>query len=167
MYGTNSIKFGSYSWNVRTLYQVRFLRKLTDEMGKNEYKNSVDMLALQEMRWTDTGIMDKGKNVILYSEEQNKNSVTGFTPINHRLCIIRIAGRLFNYSIINAHAPVEDADDLKKDDFYEVLTKTYKECPRHDIKVLVGDMNAQVGRDSICEPNIDRYSLHDDTNDNG
>jgi hypothetical protein len=28
-------------------------------------------------------------------------------------------------------------------------------------------MNAQVGRDSICEPNIGRYSRHDDRNDNG
>jgi hypothetical protein len=55
----------------------------------------------------------------------------------------------------------------KKDDFYEVLTKTYKECPRHDIKVLVRDMNAQVGRDSICKSNIVRYNPHDDTNDNG
>jgi hypothetical protein len=27
-------------------------------------------------------------------------------------------------------------------------------------------MNPQVGRDSICEPNIGRYGLHDDTNDN-
>jgi hypothetical protein len=95
-----------------------------------------------------------------------KNLIIGFTPINPRLCIIQIAGRFFNYSIINAHAPVEDANDEKKDDFYEVLTKTYKEIPRIDIKVLGRDMNAQVGRDSICEPNIGRYSLHDDTNDN-
>jgi hypothetical protein len=43
----------------------------------------------------------------------------------------------------------------------------FKECPRHDITILVGDMNPQVGRDSICEPNIGRYGPHDDTNDNG
>jgi hypothetical protein len=28
-------------------------------------------------------------------------------------------------------------------------------------------MNAQVGREAIHEPNIGRYGLHDDTNDNG
>jgi exonuclease III len=72
------------------------------------------------------------------------------------LCTLRIAGRFFNYSIINAHAPVEDADDTKKYAFYEALTKACKECPRHDIKILVGDMNAQVGRDSIREPNMGR-----------
>jgi exonuclease III len=76
-------------------------------MGKNEYKNNVDILALQEMRWTGTGITDRGKHVILYSGHQKKhefgvgfllnnrikNSIIEFTPINHRLCITRLAGR--------------------------------------------------------------------------
>jgi hypothetical protein len=95
-----------------------------------------------------------------------KKSIIGFIAINHRLCTLRIAGRFFNYSIINVHAPAEDADDGKKDAFYEAHTKAYKECPRHDIKIVSRDMNAQVGRDSIREPNIGRYGLHD-TNDNG
>jgi hypothetical protein len=55
----------------------------------------------------------------------------------------------------------------KKDGFYEACTKAYRECPRHNIKVSVGDMNAQVGRDSIRRPNIGRHGLHDDTNDDG
>jgi hypothetical protein len=85
--------------------------------------------------------MDKGRHVILYSAHQKKHefgvgflvnnrikdSITGFVPINHRLCIIRIARIFFNYSIIKAHAPVEDADDEKKDDFYDALAKAYRE----------------------------------------
>jgi hypothetical protein len=43
-------KFGLYSWTVRTSYQVGSHRKLIDEMGKDEYKNGVDVLAVQEMR---------------------------------------------------------------------------------------------------------------------
>jgi hypothetical protein len=31
--------------------------------------------------------------------------VINFTPINERLCIIRIKGTFFNYSLINIHAP--------------------------------------------------------------
>jgi hypothetical protein len=69
----------------------------------------------------------------------------------------------FNCTIISAHAPVEDAGDGKKDAFYEA----YEECPRHDIKILVWDMNAEIGRDSMREPNIGRYGLHDGTNDSG
>jgi hypothetical protein len=75
------------------------------------------------MRWTGTEIIDKGKHVILNSGHQKKHefgvgfpvnnrmkdSVIGLILINPWLCIIRIAGRFFNYGIINAHAPVEDS----------------------------------------------------------
>jgi hypothetical protein len=54
------------------------------------------------------------------------------------LCTLRIAGRFFNYSIINAHAPAEDADDGKKYVFYEAVTKAYKGRSRHDINILIG-----------------------------
>jgi hypothetical protein len=143
-------------------------------MGKNKYENSVDVLSVQEMRWIGTGIVDKGKNVILHSGHQTKhefgvgfrvnnrikNAIIGLTPINNRLCITRRAGRFFNYSIINAHAPVENAgDEKKKMIFMRHLTKAFKECPGHGMKVLAGDVDAQVGRDSICKPNIGRWSL--------
>jgi hypothetical protein len=39
---------------------------------------------------------------------------------------------------------------------------SYKECPRYDIKLLVGDMNAQVERDATCKHNTGRHGLHDD-----
>jgi hypothetical protein len=120
-------EFGLYSWNVRILYQFGSLRKMTDEMGKDKYKNSVNVLAVQEMRWTGTRIIDKGRHVILdigYQKKHEfgvgflvnnrmKGSITGFIPINHRQCVIRIAGLFFIYSIINAHVPVEDVDDEK------------------------------------------------------
>jgi hypothetical protein len=37
--------------------------------------------------------------------------VKNFTPINERLCIIRIKGRFFNYSLINIHAPTNDSEE--------------------------------------------------------
>jgi hypothetical protein len=72
--------------------------------------------------------MDKGRRVILCSGHQKKHgfgvgflvnntikdSIIGFPRINHRLCIIRIAVRFFSHSIINARAPVGDAEDEKK-----------------------------------------------------
>lgn len=42
------------------MYQAGSLRKVVDALG-DEYKNNVDVLAIQEMRRTDTGIMDKEK----------------------------------------------------------------------------------------------------------
>jgi hypothetical protein len=45
--------------------------------------------------------------------------VKNFTPINERLCVIRIKGRFFNYSLINIHAPTNYSEEEAKDPSYE------------------------------------------------
>ena len=58
-------------------------------------------------------------------------------------------GKFLNYSLINAYAPTNDKPDDAKDEFYERLDKTYGECPKHDVKLVIGDANAQVGREEF------------------
>jgi hypothetical protein len=45
--------------------------------------------------------------------------VKNFTTINDRLCVIRIKGRFFSYSLINTHAPTNDSEEDAKDQLYE------------------------------------------------
>jgi hypothetical protein len=47
--------------------------------------------------------------------------VTNFTSTNERVCILRVKGRFFNYSLINIHAPTNDSEEEFKDQFYEQL----------------------------------------------
>jgi hypothetical protein len=35
------------------------------------------------------------------------------------------------------------------------------------VKIILGDMTAQVGKDLVCEPNVGKHRLHEETNDNG
>jgi hypothetical protein len=98
------------------------------------------------MKWTGTGIMDKEKHVILCNGHQKKhefglgflvnnrikNSIIGFTPINHRLRIIKIAKRFFNYSFINAHTPVEDTDDGKR-----MISMKYLRRPLKNVQDMI------------------------------
>ena len=65
------------------------------------------------------------------------------------------------------HAPHNEAPETDKDAYYELLGKTYDERPAHDIKIVLGDFNAKVGKEEVYRPTIGKYSLHDDTNDNG
>jgi hypothetical protein len=51
--------------------------------------------------------------------------IINFTPINERLCVIRIKGRFFNYSLIHIHAPTNDSEEEAKDQFYEQLERAY------------------------------------------
>lgn len=40
-------------------------------------------------------------------------------------------------------------------------------CPRHDIKMALGDFNAQVGQEKLYYPAIGGHSMHTASNDNG
>jgi hypothetical protein len=51
--------------------------------------------------------------------------VINLTQLNERLCVIRIKCRLFNYSLINIHAPTNDSEEEAKDQFYKQLVRTY------------------------------------------
>ena len=39
--------------------------------------------------------------------------------------------------------------------------------PKHHMKLILGDINAKVGRENIFKPTIGQESLHQDSNDNG
>jgi hypothetical protein len=75
--------------------------------------------------------------------------VKSFTPINERLCVIRIKGTFFNYSLINIHAPTNDSEEEAKDQFYEQLERAYAACPSHDVKLVMVDANAVIY--NICQ----------------
>jgi ferredoxin len=69
--------------------------------------------------------------------------VISFTPINERLCVIRIKDRFFNLSLINIHAPTNDSEEEAKDQFNEQLERAYAACPSHAMKLVMGDANAK------------------------
>jgi len=91
----------------------------------------------------------------------------GFSPETGRISSLRIRGRFFNTTIICVHAPREEKDEIQKDDFYEDLERIYMKAPKHDIKVVMGDFNAKVGKEPGLAPNVGKYSLHEETNNNG
>jgi hypothetical protein len=45
------------------------------------------------------------------------------------------------------HASCEDKGDDVKDSFYEELGRVFDQFPMYDMKILLGDFNAKVGRE--------------------
>ena len=65
------------------------------------------------------------------------------------------------------HAPSEEKSDELKDSFYEELEQIFYHFPKYHMKILLGDFNAEVGREKIFKPTIGNESLHQYSNNNG
>jgi exonuclease III len=105
------------TWNVRSLYRPGGLRITINELSK--YK--IAKAAIQEPRWnklTPQAFTSNGYKIYTSSLANNhefgkaflvdskfNHMVKNFTPINERLCIIRIKA---NNSLINIYAPTND-----------------------------------------------------------
>ena len=180
----NDWKLGT--WNVRSLNEPARAGLLARELQRQ----GVEIAAIQEVRWPNSGEREfravdpiartSFKYHIYYSGGKAAERGVGFVvlgnqktrvirwrPVDDRICVLRIKGKFFNYSLINTYAPTNDKSDEVKDEFYDKLERIYDECPKHDVKVVIGDANAQVGREEFFRPVIGRHSLHSSTNENG
>ena len=65
------------------------------------------------------------------------------------------------------HAPSEEKSDDSKDSFYEELEQVFfYHFPKYHMKILLGDFNAKVERQSIFKLTNGNESLHQDSTDN-
>jgi hypothetical protein len=130
------------------------------------------------MRWPGNGSIKHKETTIFYSEcgderhefgvgfminDRLLQNINKFEAINERICFIRLKISGQNIIIINCHASTEDKS---RDAFYEELERTYDSFPRRAIKIIIGDMNAKIGRENVFSPTIDKESLHIESNDN-
>lgn len=90
-----------------------------------------------------------------------------FEPVNDRICYLTITSKAIDILMVNCYAPTETADRNLKDAFYETLERNFNSIPSHSIKIVLGDMNAQVGRERIFEKTVGKESLHLQSNNNG
>jgi hypothetical protein len=60
---------------------------------------------------------------------------------------IILRGRWCNIIVLNLHVPCEDKGVDVKDSFFEELGRVFDQFPRYDMKIILGDFNAKVGRE--------------------
>ena len=54
---------------------------------------------------------------------------------------------------------------MRKDQFYEQLERTYKIGPSYDIKIILGDVNAKMGKEILTGIAVGTCGLRDECND--
>jgi exonuclease III len=75
--------------------------------------------------------------------------------------------RFFNITFVCVYAPTEEADEEVKDTFYNQLEQEIDQISKHDVKIVIGDLNANVGREEAFHNTVGKESLHEYSNDNG
>ena len=65
-------------------------------------------------------------------------------------------------TIISCYSPTNVSEETELVTFYEELSSLVRSIPKHDLLVIGGDMNAQIGKNRN-----NKYSLHNTSNRNG
>ena len=148
----NRIKVRIGTWNVRTLHRAG----KTKNLFKEQKQLSVNIMGINEMRWTGCGITRQGDYTIIYSggskhllgvgvvmDKTTAKSLAGYEALSDR--VVKLHAQPFNLSIIQAYAPTSTASDAELEKFYLALNQAKKQCKNNEITVVMGDLNAKVG----------------------
>jgi hypothetical protein len=77
-----------------------------------------------------------------------------------------LRGRRCHIIVLNVHAPTEDKTDDAMGGFHEEVKRVFYELYKYSMKML-GDFNAEVGKEDILKPTAGNGNLHEISNANG
>jgi hypothetical protein len=100
----------------------------------------------------------------IFSHKRIISAVIRVELVSDRMSYIILRGRWFHIMVLNVHTPTEDKIDIKES-FYEELEHLFNKF-KYNMKILLGDFNAKVGREDIFKPTIGNESSNETNNDN-
>ena len=146
------------TWNVRTMNESTKTAQIVREMTSY----NLGILGIAECRWTGQGqTITKDGHLILYSGHESQHmygvaiiiqkrhvkSLIDWTPISDRLIKARFQSKHSKLTVIQCYAPTNDKEEEVKQEFYDQLQSIKNSVPKHDICLVIGDMNAKIGTD--------------------
>ena len=167
------------TFNVRTLNRIGQLPELI--ASAEEHK--IDIICIQEHRYMHTEDIkyhETGKGWSLVTVSAWKNSVNaavggvglliGPRALKTLNSVKKIQPRMmaatFNgnprATIISCYSPTNVSEETELVTFYDELSSLVRSIPKHNMLVIGGDMNAQIGKNGN-----NKYSLHNTSNRNG
>jgi len=136
-----------------TMLKSGKMNEIADEMLKNTIANNsltrtkMGVGQINVTKYTlyyscnpeKTGQLETG---FVIQNEIKKNRLS-FGPYNERLCRLLIKGRFKDLSL-SVHNPVEEKTGEEKEGFSEDLQIVHNKIPKHDIVIILGDLNAKM-----------------------
>ena len=71
-------------------------------------------------------------------------ALIGWKPVSEPIITARFQSTHTKATVIQVYASTEDAEECDKDAFYNQLQDTINEIPSHDVRLRIGDLNAQI-----------------------
>jgi exonuclease III len=129
---------------------------------------------VQEVRWEGGDTEPAGEFAFFYGKGNENHELGACFFVNmriistvkrvefvsDRMSYIILRGRWCHIIVLNVHAPTEDKTDDVKDSFYEELEHVYDKFPKYQMKILLCDFNAKVGKEDIFKPTIENENVH-------
>ena len=170
------------SWNVRSMYQTGKRAQIIREMQRN----NLDILGISETHWNQSGQQhlfsgelfifsgydEDGphrEGVGLFISKAARKTLRGWEKHGPRMMMASFTTRKkdINMNIVQVYAPTNDAEDEDKDSFYNKLQDVVSKLPNKDVNIIMGDLNAKVGKDNRnYEQVMGKHGLGE-MNDNG
>lgn len=160
MYSKNLEKLSLGTWKVRTLYATGALTTVVSAI--ETYR--LDIVAIQELRWTGSGSIRSNNHTVFYSCGTNHEARVGFIikndilpyvknfiAYNERLCYIQVECKWLNMTLVNGYAPTEEKGNQIKEKFYSELDTIYGCIQKRIPKIIMGDFNAKIGKERVFE----------------
>lgn len=173
------------TFNVNSLLKTGKLKHLTDTLKSHK----IVITALQETRFLDENNFDSG-GFRIYKGKVGKrimkntphlgtgfiidknilDSIINFESQSERLSTLTFKSTNSVYTIVNAHAPINEDNNKNKgkvERFWDQLDDVLRKIPEKHNILLIGDFNAQVGKEKKYKKTVGNYPAHNRTNQNG
>ena len=156
----NKVSIGT--WNVRKRKELGKLNSSCNAINRL----GIQLLGISETNWNGKGSFRTGENqMVIFSGKENNYShgaavildkessraPIGYSPISDRILKVRIHTKPHSISTVQCYAPTINANDEEMDSFYDSLQETLNTISCRDVKFIIGDLNAKVGK--IATPN--------------
>ena len=76
-------------------------------------------------------------------------AMKGFWAISDRVILMSFKGKPIDLNVIQVYAPTAEADEDILEEFYDQINRAKKQCKPHEFTVVMGDLNAKVGRGRV------------------
>ena len=124
---------------------------------------NVDILGISKLKWTGMGEINSDDHYVYYCGQESlrrygvaiivnkrvRNAVLGCNLKNDRMISVHFQGKPFNVMVIQAYAPIRNAEEAEVEWFYEDLQDLLELTPKKDVLFIIGDWNAKVGSQEI------------------